>query len=64
VVVYGKVRLELIRWLDGGGSTLVRATFESPDASGARFEQLARAAANAAGSRAFRVLNGAPPTLI
>jgi len=55
---HGNPRLSLIRLSDGGTHNLVRATFESAVEAGPRFEQQSRTMAAAAGTHAFRSVDG------
>jgi hypothetical protein len=55
---YGTPRLALIRLSPGAGHHLIRATFESAERAGHRFEQQARVMAAAAKTRAFRCVDG------
>jgi hypothetical protein len=50
-------RLVLARWADGASPTLIRATFESAEVAGTRFEDQARAMAAKSGTRSFRGVN-------
>lgn len=50
-------RLVLARWQDDTSPTLIRATFESAEVAGTRFEDQARTMAAESGTRSFRGVN-------
>ena len=51
-------RLVLVCWAAGAPPTLIRATFESAEVAGPRFEAQARVMASDRGTRSFRGVNG------
>ena len=51
-------RLVLVCWAVGAPPTLIRATFESAEVAGSRFEAQARVMASERGTRSFRGVNG------